>query len=1005
MKKKVVKKKSNVVLKKNSPLLINKKKSLTLKRSDSDASSKKLFIVGIGASAGGLEAMQELFDNMPPDSGMAFVIVQHLDPTHKSLLSELLGRRTAMNVAEAKEGTKVKANCVYVIPPNSDLRIFQGKLQLLKPLASRSMRRPIDSFFHSLAEDQKDKAIGIVLSGAGTEGALGLKDIKAEGGMTIVQESSSAQFDGMPLSAIISKTADNILIPNRMPELLMKYVSKRKNEIVGTLPDLPPSFLGQLKKIFHLVRSRTGYDFSNYKMNTIARRIMKRAALVQIDSMDEYILFLQNSPTEIELLYKEFLIGVTSFFRDKKVFESLEKRVIPHLLKKCAEQQEFRIWVCGCSTGEEAYSLAILLKEALEKSKQYSKVMIFATDIDNGAIEFARSGVYSESIAEDISAERLTRFFVRRGNSYMLKTEIREMVVFAHHNVIKDPPFSKIDLITCRNLLIYLNDDLQKKVIPIFHYSLNKHGVLLLGMAESIGEYTNLFDDFDHVNRIFLKKQDVIGKKQNVVNQLTSIEKIADTSTSISDARVMKKINISSLTNKLLLNHYAPPSVIIDKNNVALFFSGNTGRFLEPPMGEASFNILNMAKTGLSRELETAINKARSNNEEVQVDNVGNKVNGNFETINLIVKPVLTKERDLGMLIVIFEPTKTKKELSKSSVSKQKLSANELVKELKITKDQLQAAIDECATCTKELQITNEDYQSSREELQSANEELITSREELQSMNEELISLNSELRDKITQLSDPHDDLNNLLHSVDVATIYLDRNSKIKRFTPAATKIFNIIESDIDRPIADLSSNLVYDSFEEDVKKVLRTLTVKTCDVHSSDGPWYKMRIVPYRSAENVIQGVLATFLEITDKKYMEEQLIKTNEQLNLIMENFPAIPFTCEADPKIKITFVGKSCEKVTGFLPEQFTRKSSFWISRIHPDDKKKVLLTFSSIIKKGKSSESFRWKCSDGKYKHFVNYLRNAKWDSGRPSYIVGVWQELTNGNNNKKQYNGK
>ena len=830
--------------------------------------------------------------------------------------------------------------------------------------------------------------------GTGTEGALGLKEIKAEGGMTIVQEPSSAKFDGMPLAAIISKTADNILTPKIMPAVLLKYVQKRAKGIMGTEPELTASFLSQLKKVFLLIRNKTGYDFSNYKMNTIARRIMKRTALNQIDSIDDYIVFLQSNPNEIELLYKEFLIGVTSFFRDKNVFDSLEKNVIPHLLEKCAEKQELRVWVCGCSTGEEAYSIAILCKEALEKNKQYIKVVIFASDIDKEAVEFARRGIYSESIVGDVSPERLARYFIRKENSYVLKKEIREMVVLAHHNVIKDPPFSKMDLITCRNLLIYLNSDLQKKVIPVFHYSLNKEGVLLLGTSESIGDFNNLFSDFDQKNKIFLRKQNSIGRKPNSDYELPLVQNKAAFSSNKPSSEISKKINISGLTEKILLDNYAPPSVIIDKNNDALFFSGNTGQFLEPPMGEARLNIIDMAKKGLRHELSTAINKSRSIKAEVQINAVEIKVNSHFENINLIVKPVITKESDLGVMMVVFEPTKSRAKNSKTQSGVRNLKVGDLEKELKITREHLQTAINELESSNEDLQSTNEEYQSSNEELQSTNEELETSREELQSVNEEMITVNSELQDKITQLSDANDDLNNLLRSIEVATVFLDRNLKIKRFTPAATKIFNIIASDIDRPVTHLSSNLVYKTFDEDVKSVLKTLAVKSADVQASDGSWYHMRIMPYRSAENIIEGVLVTFVDISDQKFVEERLKKTNEHLNLIMENLPAIPFTCVAENKILITFVGKSCEKVTGFLPEQFTSKPTFWSNRIHPDDKKKVLLTFSAVIKKGSLDQPFRWKCSDGKYKHFVNYVRFAKSEGGRPSYIVGVWQEVIN-----------
>jgi two-component system CheB/CheR fusion protein len=484
-------------VKKNSLKKSVVKKDSKTKKTSLPIHKQNLFIVGIGASAGGLEALKLFFDHAPNDSGMAFVIVQHLDPTHKSLLAELIGEHTKMKVSEVSDGTVVKSNCVYIIPPNKDLNILHGKLQLTAPKESRAKRKTIDSFFRSLAEDQKEKAIGIVLSGTGAEGTLGLKEIKAGGGITIVQEPTSAQFDGMPKNAIAAKVPDYILTPEKMPAELLKYIKKINGVTTLTEDVSNVSLLDNLKKIFMIIRNQTGYDFSNYKTNTIVRRITKRLALNKINTLESYIDFLQNNPIEIEKLYQDFLIGVTSFFRDTDVFNSIEKKVIPHLLKSCFEKQELRVWVCGCSTGEEAYSLAILFREALEKNKQYIKVVIFASDIDKEAISVARNGIYSEGILANVSTERITRHFIRIENAYQLKKEIREMVVFAHHNVIKDPPFSKIDLITCRNLLIYMNSELQKKIIPLFHYSLNNEGILLLGTSESIGEYSNLFSGFD----------------------------------------------------------------------------------------------------------------------------------------------------------------------------------------------------------------------------------------------------------------------------------------------------------------------------------------------------------------------------------------------------------------------------------------------------------------------------------------------------------------------------
>ena len=981
--KKIIQKK--VVLKNTSKIA---KKSPSLKND--------YFVVGIGASAGGLEALKLFFDNAPSDSGMVFIIVQHLDPTHKSLLTELVAEHTKMKTVEISDGIKIKPNCIYIIPPNKDLRIDHKSLKLLEPAEPRSKRRVIDSFFKSLAENYKEKAIGIVLSGTGTEGTLGLKEIKLKGGLTIVQDPLSAKFSGMPQSAIKAKLADYISVPEKMSAQLLKHIKKIDGTISLTIPKSNIPLESQLKKILLMIRSHTGYDFSNYKTNTIIRRINKRTSLNQIDSIEDYISFLQNNPTEIQKLFKDFLIGVTTFFRDTEVFYSVEKNAIPYLLKKCYEKQEVRIWVCGCSTGEEAYSLAILFKEAVEKSKHFIKVTIFASDIDKTAIDFARNGIYSESGLTNIGAERLAKHFVAKKNGFQVKKEIREMIVFAHHNVISDPPFSKMDMITCRNLLIYMNSDLQKRIIPIFHYSLNNEGILLLGTSESIGEYANYFSVFDPKIKFYKKKTENIVRKHNTAYELPYTQHNPIPPANLMNSSKKKKLNVSGLTEKILLDNYAPPSVIIDKNNNALYFSGNTGLYLEPPSGEASLNVLEMAKKGLKIDLEALIQKARANKTEVQKTDVDVKVNDHYQTINLIIKPVLTKETDLGAMMIIFETSENSKKVNVKKTSKQTgnqiPNINELEKELKITREHLQTAINELETSNEDLQTTNEEYQSSNEELQSTNEELETSREELQSVNEELITVNTELSSKIEQLSEANDDLNNLLTSIEVATVFLDRNLNIKRFTPAATKIFNLIPSDIDRPVTHLSSNIIYKALADDVKNALKTLAVKSADVQANDSTWYHMRILPYRTAENIIEGVLVTFIDITEQKYTEEKLKKTNEHLNMIMENLPAVPYTCVANPEIKISFVGKSCEKVMGFLPEQFTKKTSFWLSRVHPTDKKKIQAAFSSIAKKGSLDLTFKWKCADGKYKQFINYIRYAASENNQTAYIVGVWQEI-------------
>ncbi len=966
-----------VTLKKTS----SKKQAADQLPSGDDESS--MFIVGIGASAGGLEALKLFFGHLPANSGMAFIIVQHLDPTHESLLTELISGHTKMMVKEITDGTRIEPNCVYVIPPGKELTIVQHTLFLTELPEEQIKRRPIDSFFVSLAQEQKGNAIGIILSGTGTDGALGLNEIKAAGGLAMVQDPETAQFDGMPRSAIMAKVADCILPPEKMPEQLL-YYSKRKEKnhehIDSQLPEVSEH---NLKEIFQAIRIQTGYDFSNYKTNTIARRISKRIALNRFNTPEEYVTFLHNHPEEVTKLYKEFLIGVTSFFRNKEVFKSFEKQAVPYLLEKCKDKQELRAWVCGCSTGEEAYSLAILFKEAIEKNKQYLKVTIFASDIDDDAIEFARAGLYNESNVVNISAERLSRYFTEDEKGYQLKKEIREMVVFAHHNLIKDPPFSKMDLITCRNLLIYIKGEFQKKIIPVFHYSLNNDGLLLLGTSESIGEHGNLFTPMDAKNKLF--KKNIQARKPYPLFELPFVERKIDFKKPVLLSTVPKITSVAELAEKLIAEPSPSSSVIIDKNNDALYFSGNTGFYLEPPVGVAKWNILEMAKKELKSVLKNAIKKARKNKAEVKKNGIELIGNNGLQVINLTIKPLLTKEYDSGTLMIIFslaELEKTKNNSIAGKSEKQKRSNRDLENELKITRGDLQTAI-------HDLEISNEDLQSANEELQSTNEELETSREELQSLNEELITVNSELTSKIDQLSRANNDLNNLLRSIDVATIYLDKTLKIKRFTPAATNLFNLIPSDIDRPITQLSSNLHYTTLVEDIGQVLKTLEAKNIEVLATDGPWYYMRIIPYRTTENVIEGVLITMVDITRQKIVEQNLATSNEQLNLVMETLSVVPYICTTE--VEFSFVGKSCQKVTGFLPEQFLGKTSFWLKRIHPDDKKKTFAAFSAIEKKTNDTLTFRWKCNDGNYKQFINYMRYIAGEVGKPPYITGVWQE--------------
>ena len=851
---------------KNPPVSRSSKKSNPSSHIENTPVADSVFpVVGIGASAGGLDAIEKFFSNMPSDSGMAFVIIMHFDPTSKSVMVEILKRYTKMEVSQAEDGIKTKPNCVYIIPPNKDMAILHGKIQLLEPTVSRGIRHPIDFFFRSLSEDYKEKAICIILSGTGTEGTLGLKAIKGEGGMVMVQDVTSAAYDGMPASAIATGFADYILPPEKMPEQLLHFVKQpyiKGTQKAGLIEQTAP-----MQNIFVLIRDKTGHDFSLYKESTINRRIERRMNVHQIEKLADYVRYISENPSEIDVLFKELLIGVTSFFRDPQAYEILIKKVLPDMLKDKTPARPVRVWVSACSTGEEAYSIAIIFKEYLDEIKSDIKVQIFATDVDMNAIETARAGVYPASIAVDVSQEHLERFFTKAEDSYRVNKEVREMVTFALQSLIKDPPFSMLDMVSCRNLLIYLSPALQKKVLSTLHYSLKKDGILFLGNSETIGELTDLFSIFDRKWRIYKSK----GGSHILMGDFTHMGR-AGVFPKIKEPVKSVEISIGDQIEKMLLENYTPSCVIINEKGEILYFYGKTGKYLEPEPGKAGLKIVEMVRDGLKHELSIAIRKAIAHKKEVVFTELNVKTNGSFQTVNLIVRPLVEPDMQ-GLMLVIFEdvPGRPSKPVRKGSTKPQiNQHVIDLELELKSTREDLQATIEEMETSNEELQSTNEEFQAANEELQSVNEELETSREEMQSTNEELMTLNVEHQTKIEENLKVTNDMNNMLTSTEIATVFLDNNLCIKGFTPAATKIINLIKMDIGRPVKDFSSNLVYEKLIDDVLEVLNTLAFRETEVPDKKGNWYLMRLLPYRTTENVIDGVVATFIDITERKRAE---------------------------------------------------------------------------------------------------------------------------------------
>ncbi len=828
-------------------------------------------VIGIGASAGGLEAIEQFLSHVPVFCGAAFVVIQHLDPTHKGMLPELLQRITPMKVSQASSGMQVKPNCVYVIPPNKDLSILQGKLQLLEPVAPRGLRLPIDSFFKSLAKEQPGQAIGLILSGMGSDGTLGLRAIKENGGFAGVQTPESAKFDAMPRSAMDAGLADFVATP----EELWAQISNRINNGQPTNdaappPDEPIKTQSALEEIIFLLRTHTGNDFLLYKKSTIYRRIERRMALHQIDTIAKYAGYLRENSQELDLLFKELLIGVTHFFRDATVWEILKSEAIPALLAEYPMGKELRAWVPACSTGEEAYSLAILFKEVLEQSplQQRFKLQIFATDLDQDAIEQARRGFYPSSIAADVTPERLARFFVAEDNGYRISKQIREMVVFATQNIIMDPPFTKLDLLSCRNLLIYFSPDLQKKLIPLFQYALVKNGILLLGNAETINHFTTLFATIDSQSRLYRRLEQTPSSdidfptKYFTVSSMTQPESLTTKS----------PVNLQGLVDQVLLQHYAPAAVVVNKDGDILYINGRTGKYLEPAAGKANWNIHAMARDGLRHELASALNKAQHQTEAVVLSGLTIGTNGGAQTVNLTVQRISEPEPLRDMLIVVFTDVKTpvtRRRSRKPGDAEQQV----LLTELQQTREELQVMREEKQTSQEELKSANEELQSTNEELQSTNEELTTSKEEMQSLNEELQTVNAELQVKVTDLSSVNNDKNNLLNSMEIATVFLDNSLNIRRFTSHAIRLFKLIGSDVGRPLSDIVSHLDYPQLHQDAQDVLRTLVFVEKQIKTHDEHRYKVRIMPYRTQENVIDGIVITLIDITETKQLEDQL------------------------------------------------------------------------------------------------------------------------------------
>ncbi len=833
-------------------------------------------IVGIGASAGGLEALEQFLKHVPAGSGMAFVIVQHLDPTHKDIMVELLQRATAMKVFQVKDRMKVLPNCAYVIPPNKDMSILHGVLHLLDPVAPRGLRLPIDFFFRSLAADWQELSIGVILSGMGSDGSLGLGAIKEKGGVVFVQAPASAKFDGMPRSAIDAGLADVVAPVEELPGKIVGYLT---HTLSFSRPELPTDGKAEtgLEKVVILLRARAGHDFSLYKKNTVYRRIERRMGIHQIDKISTYVRFLQENPQELDLLFKELLIGVTSFFRDPPAWEQLKTEVLPALLAAGPAGRVLRAWTPGCATGEEAYSLAMLFKETLEQVKPAGRfsLQIFATDLDGDAIDKARLGAYPANIAADVSTERLRRFFVQEEHGYRVAKDIREMVIFAPQNVAMDPPFTKLDLLICRNLLIYFAPELQRKLLPLFHYSLNPGGVLFLGSAETTGAAAELFAPLSGKTRLFRRLGS--GLRTEPIQFPASFTMAP--SSDPERARPAKPVaNLQTLADQLLLQDFSPAAALVNDKGDILYINGRTGKYLEPAAGKANWNIFAMAREGLRYELPSAFQKALQHKDDtITLKNLQVGTDAGMQTVEVTVRAMQESEGLRGTVMIVFKDvaalTKVKPLRQAASDRTGDPQLIQLKQEVQHLREELQTTREETQTSQEELKSANEELQSANEELQSTNEELTTSKEEMQSLNEELHTVNHELLAKVDELSRANNDMKNLLNSTEIATLFLDGVLHVRRFTTQTTKIFKLLPGDTGRPITDIASDLLYPELTDDALEVLRTLAFIEKALSTRDGRWFRARMMPYRTQDNKIDGVVITFTDITTAKTLEASL------------------------------------------------------------------------------------------------------------------------------------
>ncbi len=878
-------------------------------------------IVGLVASAGGLEAFTSFFSAMPPDNGIAFVLVPHLDPTHESLMVELIARHTRMTVVEVTEGTRAKANHVYVIPPNRYMSISAGTLHLTGPIERGDRQTPIDLFLCSLADDQHERSICVILSGTGAHGTLGLKAIKSAGGMAMVQDPLSTQYSRMPQSAIDTGLADFILPPDKMPEVLLKYLQHpyvNGENVASRSIDAEH----QLNEIVALLHARAKIDFRYYRKKMLARRITRRMGLSHFYDLGEYLAFLRDHPEEVQRLTRDCLVSVTSFFRDPEAFGVLESKAIAPLIAGLKSGDALRVWVPCCATGEEAYSIAMVFLEQMSAHQKNCQLQVFATDVDLPALETARQGIYPESVAAGVSPERLARFFTPvEGSKYQIDKSLREILVFAAQNVITDPPFSNIDLVSCRNFLIYVEPEMQSRIIGLLHFALRPDGYLFLGSAESIGRHTDLFEPISRKWRLYRR----IGMAR-LARPEFPVRLGARTPYELGHGEDTGKALTTPLTDlaqRILLNELAPTAVLVNRKLEALYFVGQTGRYLELPTGEPSLDITEMAPQGMRSKLRGAIYRAIHDRRPVELPKLTISRNGERRAVAVKVTPIESPKAAEGLLLILFRDVVPGRTAAPPEAGKDDSLAAQLESELQAAKEELQGTIEEMESSNEELKASNEEVMSMNEELQSANEELQTTKEELQSLNEELNTVNNQLRERVEELETANNDIANLLNCSDVPTVFLDTKFCIRRFTPAATRLFSLISSDVERPLSHIRTRFTDPDLLTDVESVLTALVPQEKEVHSDDGRSWVRRIMPYRTLDNRIAGIVVTFGDVTQIRAADVQALRERESRLAAILN-TAADAIITIDQHGIIEAVNDAAERMFGYTATELVGKN---------------------------------------------------------------------------------